>query len=193
MTYFVNKLIQGLIIAGCIFFSLALATRFVGLIVNVEGQSMYPALRDGDRILMLRRAGRGRHNYWFEKFICRGQVALVRPRLPISRKDMPPNVRLLFVKRIVGVGGDTVVASVTSNAAPNRDLKLSLNATGQNVDVNGDEIRHTWHIPPKHVFVRGDNPSSIVDSLTWGPIPYQAIRGIMLIKFPRKYRATANL
>jgi signal peptidase I len=153
---------------------------------------MHPTLRDGDRILMLRRAGRGRQSYWFEKLICRGQVALVRPRLPVSRKEMPPDVRLLYVKRIVGASGDTVVAYVTSSSAPNRELKLSLADTGQTVEVNGDEIRHIWHIPPKHVFVRGDNPSSIADSLNWGPIPYQAVRGIMLLKLPRKYSAAAN-
>ena len=44
----------------------------------------------------------------------------------------------------------------------------------------------TWHIPPKHVFVRGDNTRGSIDSLVWGPIPVRSIQGIVLRKLPRQ-------
>ena len=42
---------------------------------------------------------------------------------------------------------------------------------------DGDDI--VWDVPPGHVFVRGDAPSS-ADSATWGPVPRSAIEGVMV-------------
>jgi len=71
----------------------ALAARKLLIVTTVDGPSMEPALRSGDRVLV-RRTSRPR----------RGQVVLMR--LPI-RPGCPPDPRLLL-KRVVAVAGDHV-------------------------------------------------------------------------------------
>jgi signal peptidase I len=77
----------GLLAAGC-----AVVARRVLILTTVDGVSMAPALRSGDRVLV-RRTRRPR----------RGQVALMRfPQLPSGA----PTGDQLLLKRVVAVAGD---------------------------------------------------------------------------------------
>jgi signal peptidase I len=79
----------GLLAAGC-----AAVARRVLILTTVDGSSMTPDLRSGDRVLV-RRTRRPR----------RGRVALLRyPRLPSGA----PVGEQLLLKRVVAVAGDRV-------------------------------------------------------------------------------------
>lgn len=72
--------------------------------------------------------------------------------------------RSFFVKRIVALPGETF---------------------------DGDVLREqsSWQVPPGHFFVCGDNPVASVDSRNWGPIPFNNLRGrvILLLKNHSSY------
>lgn len=170
-------------VTGCLLLNLALVIRSVMLVVNVEGQSMYPALQDGDKILVFQRSGSGNRPDWFDWFIRRGQITIVSPWFNVSRNYIPPKTRQLFVKRIIGIGDDTIVTSIT-------ELNHKLRA--EHIAAHDDAGNRTWHVPYKHVFVRSDNLPRGHDSLTWGPIPYGAVRGIMIMKLSSQYKASAS-
>ncbi|MDQ7807208.1 S26 family signal peptidase [Amycolatopsis sp. A133] len=79
----------GLLAAGC-----AVVARRTLILTTVDGPSMAPALRSGDRVLV-RRTRRPR----------RGQVALLRfPPLPSGA----PSGHQLLLKRVVAVAGDRI-------------------------------------------------------------------------------------
>ncbi|HEX8600790.1 MAG TPA: signal peptidase I [Chloroflexia bacterium] len=140
-------------------------------VIEVANESMRPAFKHGDRVLVWR--------YWPKRWLRKGQVVLVWPH-----KHAPGNPWALaraerryvpFIKRIVAMEGDTVVTQLT-------DLHQ---------EDQLDEARHhdsagnrTWHIPPDHLFLRGDNRRDSVDSLVWGPVPDWCVMGIVLMKLP---------
>ena len=82
----------GLLAVGCV-----VLARRVLILTTVDGSSMAPALRSGDRVLV-RRTRRPR----------RGQVALLRyPLLPSGA----PTGEQMLLKRVVAVAGDRVPPS----------------------------------------------------------------------------------
>jgi hypothetical protein len=79
-----------------------------------------------------------------------------------------------FIKRIVGLPGDTVCIPIsTLHEFMQILLRSRCNADGNLV----------WTIPANHCFIRGDGLISM-DSLTVGPIPMSAITGITVLKLP---------
>jgi type IV secretory pathway protease TraF len=131
---------------------------------------MYPALRNGDRVLALRK--------WPETWLRRGQIVLVDPWLA----SFPSKTEYLksqkpFIKRIAAVAGETLVTSATDLSSALRPDQLALyNQAGQCV----------WHIPARSIFVLGDNRPAGRDSLTWGPIPSSTVLGVVITKLPRR-------
>lgn len=80
----------------------------------------------------------------------------------------------LFVKRIIGLPGDSLVISADGISANNR------------MPPNPPESNHTQPtmgpvqvtvVPEGHVFVMGDNRKNSWDSRYWGPLPVQNIIG----------------
>ena len=123
------------------------------LLVTVRGESMAPALHEGDRVLVVRR--------WPLR---RGAIVAVRVA---PAPDEPP---WLWVKRAIALEGQQARvprAHLHPDAAPER--------SGGRAD--GDDV--VWDVPAGHVFVRGDAASS-ADSATWGPIPRSAVAGVMV-------------
>jgi signal peptidase I len=127
--------------------------------VKVEGTSMMPGLVDQERIFI-------------NKFVYRFGLA------DISRGDtvvfwFPQDTSKSYIKRVIGVPGDTVEVA------------------GGAVLVNGQQLNEPY-VPeeyrdhssaPKHVlapdeyFVLGDHRSSSNDSRVWGTVPRRYIYG----------------
>lgn len=166
-----NSLIQGLVLFICPLISIlafCLLTRILFFLVSVDGQSMCPALNDGDRVLAFR--------HWPARWLRKGQIVVLRFKptqwYPVHHSDDTK----LFIKRVVGLPGDIVVVTHPWEL-PEPERRANHPAH----DVQGQSI---WHIPPRHCFVRGDSPG--FDSTIAGPVPFRAIRGIFLMKLTRK-------
>ncbi|WAL61368.1 S26 family signal peptidase [Thermocoleostomius sinensis] len=174
--------------------------RFCFTITTVCGDSMSPALEDGDRLLTF--------NLLPHLWLQHGQIVVgelemlnVSPAInhafseyintsePGELDLIPSEAELLgqvdvkvemepesskFIKRIAGLSGDTITISLSSlHAFMQAMLKEQGNAEGNVV----------WQVPDNHCFVRGDS-LVCADSLLVGPIPISAITGIVILKLP---------
>jgi len=127
--------------------------------VKVEGTSMMPSLIDQERIFI-------------NKFVYRFGIS------EISRSDMvvfwfPGDPTKSYIKRVIGVPGDTVEVSdgtVIVNGEP-----LAESYVPQEYRDHISMQRRV--IPQDQFFVLGDHRSSSNDSRTWGMVPRHFIYG----------------
>jgi signal peptidase I len=147
-------------------FALATAIFIVVFVVQpvkVEGTSMQPRLVDQERIFV------NRFIYRFSD-IQRGDVVVFW---------YPRDTAKSFIKRVVGIPGDTV------------EIKHGF------VNVNGERINEPYLkpefqdsesfrkviIPPDHYFVLGDHRNSSNDSRNWGFVPRELIYGKAIFSY----------
>lgn len=127
------------------------------VVITVDGNSMLPALRDRDRVLVLRRRlGRLRAG---------DIVVMERPRPGSGWDGLPPldgrlPGREWYVKRAVALPGDAVPE--TARAAAGAPV-----------------------VPPGALIVIGDNPHSN-DSKQWGFFPADRLLGVVVRSLPRR-------
>jgi signal peptidase I len=125
--------------------------------VTVDGNSMSPALHDGDRVLVTRRRLRR---------VRSGDIVVVeRPRPGSGWRHLPPPEhrvpdRQWYVKRAVALPGEPV---------PNQVRAAAGAAT----------------VPPEALVVIGDNPDSS-DSKQWGFFPADRLLGVVVARLPRQ-------
>ncbi len=136
---------------------------FVAQAFRVQGTSMEPLLADGERIVV-------------NKFVYRFR--------PIERGEVvvfwfPRDPSVSFIKRVVGLPGDTVEI---------RSGRLLVN--GQAVDESylPDSYRDSDQFPPTEIpkgfyFVLGDHRRSSNDSRSWGEVPERYIYGRAVFRF----------
>lgn len=149
-------------------------------LVIVTGNSMVPSLENGERVLAW--------TPFSKRYFRRGRIATLSylvmntfadPRSYFGSCAQMTTLKQrrteLFIKRILGLPGDTVRIPVDQLASYVLDTASLL----ANQD-NGDLV---WQVPDGHVFVRGDGLHSS-DSLTWGPIPIAHLQQIVLCRFP---------
>ena len=127
--------------------------------VKVEGTSMMPALIDQERIFI-------------NKFVYRLGIG------DVQRGDMvvfwfPMDPTKSYIKRVIGVPGDTVAVSNGSVLVNGRQLEEPYVL---------QEYRDSNSMPPFKVqedeyFVLGDHRTSSNDSRSWGPVPRRYIYG----------------
>ena len=127
--------------------------------VKVEGTSMMPTLIDQERIFI-------------NKFVYRFGLA------DIGRGDtvvfwFPRDPTKSYIKRVIGVPGDTVRV---------QDGAVIVNGRALTEPYVPDEYRDHVSMPPTPVppdefFVLGDHRSSSNDSRTWGMVPRRYIYG----------------
>jgi len=147
---------------------LFILARTLLFLVQVEGWSMYPAFHHGERVVSLR--------FWPRHWLHRGQIVVWQ--MPAERQplSMPKSMGgTLYIKRLVGLPGDVVTVDLSEWPEPLQAMQKS---------AYDDQGRRIWHVPTGHCFVKGDSPG--FDSTIAGPIPFHALRGIVLTKLPRK-------
>jgi len=156
----------------------SLRKRLLAEAYAIPGRSMSPTLLDGDHIM-----------------ISKLEIAARRGDLVVY--ETPGQAGTLYVKRVVGVEGDTVTVDADGlfvNGAPARVGTSSTaceSSAGECVllreQLGGVEyvVQQTspaydlgeWLVPAGHVFVLGDNRSESLDSRRVGPITLEAIAG----------------
>jgi len=157
---------------------LALLVRsFVVQAFRIPSGSMLPTLQVGDHILV-------------NKFIYGFQVPLLGTHLLPLRAPQRGEVVVFaypvdpskdFIKRVVGVAGDVVQIRrkhIYINGAPWNDPSAYF-ADGRTAGRGGrprDEYGPVT-VPPKHVFVMGDNRDRSFDSRYWGFVDLDDIKG----------------
>ncbi|GHO93155.1 signal peptidase I [Reticulibacter mediterranei] len=101
------------------------------------------------------------------------QAYLFRPpqRGDVIVFHLPTNTNIDYIRRIIGLPGDTVQIDGTQIKVNNTVLREPY------VSASATPIVNTWKVPPDQYFVLGDNRPSSEDSRYWGPIPKTYIVG----------------
>ena len=151
----IREFIESLLIASVIAFFLIV---FVVQSFVVSGQSMYPTLQNGERLMV-------------NKFIYdfqppeRGDIVIFEPKGDPDRK---------YIKRVIGLPGDKLVIDngvLYINGKRVREDYIKEKMVGDD---------GPYFVPDKHVFVMGDNRLHSTDSRVEravGYVPYDDIVG----------------
>jgi signal peptidase I len=144
------------------------------MVVTISQQSMYPTLVPGDRLLALRR--------WSPDQLHKGQIVILKmDHLEPSLAGPCSSSSTLYIKRIVGVAGETFLTT------PEGEERVHHNDVAPK-----NPEQHLWHIPASSILVRGDNRSHSLDSHVWGPIPVTYVQAVVLVRLKRNSFAHSN-
>jgi signal peptidase I len=121
---------------------------------KVVSASMEPTLQVGDVIFSDADGSRDRYEV----------VCLMNPQVPDEK----------LVKRIIGLPGD-VIRIEDGILYLNGREEYSANITDNKISWPNTKIK----VPEDTVFVLGDNRNNTCDSLDFGPVPYDNIRGVV--------------
>ena len=125
---------------------------------RVDGPSMQPTLHTSEYILVDK----------VEYFLHSPQ------RGDIIVFQAPPNPSEAYVKRVIGVPGDTVTVALDGTITVNG---VQLNEPYVAELAAENTKAQTWHVGPDQYFVLGDNRANSSDSRSWGLVPRHNIIG----------------
>jgi signal peptidase I len=127
--------------------------------VKVEGTSMMPALVDQERIFI-------------NKFVYRfGMGDIERGDMVVFWFPMDPTKS--YIKRVIGVPGDTVEVDNGTVIVNNQRLEESYVLN----EYRDRQSMAPFKVQTDEYFVMGDHRSSSNDSRSWGPVPRKYIYG----------------
>ncbi len=152
--------------------ALALRTFVLGAFV-IPSHSMEETVLEGDYLLVSRVA------YLFAD-VHRGDVVVFS--LPDSLRGAAPDE--LFIKRVIGLPGDTVRLSTTGVYVNHRrfpDPPEAKQPAGPLLGIGATDV--TVVVPDRSYFVLGDNRSNSYDSRYWGCLPDDRIEGAPLLVY----------
>jgi signal peptidase I len=170
----IRELIEGIIVAVLI---ALLITTFVIKMYKIPSRSMVPTLLVGDQLVV-------------NKFIYGIKMPYLRNTIiPITdpqRSDIivfiyPKDRSIEFIKRVIGIGGDTIEI---------KDKNIFINGKlfTDNVGIYTDKIIYPGSlqsrdnfgpvtVPKGSLFVMGDNRDNSVDSRFWGFVDLKDVQG----------------
>lgn len=131
----------------------------------VSGESMDPTLSSGDYLLI------DEVTYRFNEPE-RGDVVVFRA---------PPEPTKFFIKRVIGLPGDTV-------SIKGKIINITNMDNPKGFTLSEDFITHessndiTVKVPADEYFVMGDNRAGSFDSRSWGTLPKENLRGRALLR-----------
>jgi len=136
-----------------------LVIRFAVQNFNIEGTSMEPSLHNQELILV------DKWTYLFR---------------PPARGDVivfvaPPNPSQDYIKRVIGLPGDTITIMNTTVIVDGVTLNESYVSPNNQCNEYAPIINR--HVPPNEYFVLGDNRAGSDDSRHWGFVPRKNIIG----------------
>lgn len=184
MRAFIREIIETTILAMLLFVALQFAVQSF----QVEGVSMHPTLMQGNYLLV--------NKLVYRHITIDGGYAYADPEaLPPSTANIfpfdppkpgevvvfnaPSDISRDFVKRVIGVPGDTVEI---------RRGRVFVNGAMLNEPYIKDEERDDDDMPPFDVpaaafFVLGDNRRASNDSRDWGAVPLENIIGRAWVRY----------
>ncbi|MCX7996763.1 MAG: signal peptidase I [Patescibacteria group bacterium] len=163
--FFVMEILETIVFIGSLFIVLYL---FIVQPNQVKGVSMDYTFASGDYIFT------SKITYKFRDFQ-RGDVIVFRS---------PKNPDIEYIKRIIGLPGDTVTVAAQEVYVNNRKLDEPYIASKTVLWENGftkDGIPYT--IPEGHLYVMGDNRPRSSDSREFGPIPIESVIGQVFYRY----------
>jgi len=139
---------------------------FVVQVTEVRQRSMELTLEQNDRVLV------SKVDYRFGA-PQRGDIIVFNP---------PTDSTIPYVKRVIGLGGETIDL---------RDGKVYVNGRlieyaetrGQRTTPQAATVAYPFAVPEGQVFVLGDNRQSSSDSRTFGSVPVGNIIGKVILRF----------
>lgn len=146
--------ISFLFMAVAVGFAVSLRENFIQ-VFKMEGESMSPTLPGGSRIFVRRDAFRDEDPQ---------RNDLVAFRNPVNRRQT-------WVKRVIGLPGDTIEIKegvVTINGEPREEIA--------SVQIDKTKLA-PFTVPEHHCYVLGDNRAKSRDSRHIGPVPMIALVG----------------
>lgn len=154
----------GAVIIGALLAAILIKT-FLFQAFFIPSESMVPTLKEGDRILVNKLA------YRFGD-VAHGDIVVFHR--PEGVADTGPDE---FVKRVIGLPGDTVEARDGVVFVNDEPVDESYLPTG--VVTNGLPRQV---VPEGRIFVMGDNRGSSQDSRVFGPVPIDTIVGEAFVR-----------
>lgn len=147
-----REIIETILLAAVIWLAVNFATaRYV-----VDGQSMEPNLHTGQFLIVSRLA----YKFGLPQ---RGDIIVF---------DFPGNPADDYVKRVIGLPGDTVTIQAGQIFINGNRLEEPYLPDERMLPTQG-----RWNVPDGSYFVLGDNRAHSSDSRSWGMLPVDAIVG----------------
>ena len=158
-----------------------LIKQFAFQFVRVDGPSMQPNLQNNERVVCLKQAK-----------IHRGSVVV----FDANGVDPQVSVKTEYVKRVIGLPGDTVEAKngnlyVNGKKVDQSYISKSERSSGtgtwtlHSISQENSWVLHNgaYKVPKGEYFVLGDHRSVSNDSRYWGFVPKSKIVGVVKVDF----------
>lgn len=142
-------------------FRLYIAQPFI-----VEGASMDPTFESGDYLIV------DELSYHFKTPV-RGEVIIFK---------YPKDPKKSFIKRVIGLPGETVIISEGRVSIVNSEYPKGFPLEESYIKLTKNDSS-VHHLGPNEYFVLGDNRPSSADSRVWGAVPEKNIIGRPIIRF----------
>lgn len=129
----------------------------------IPSGSMIPTLEPGDRVLVLK--------FWYslpKKAPKRGDIIVFK---------YPVDPKRDFVKRLIGVPGDTVEIKDGRVFVNNREIAEPYVRNPDNFSMEAIQV------PAKKYFCLGDNRANSQDSRFWGFVPEDFVKGPAVLRY----------
>ena len=167
-----------------------LIKQFVFQFVRVDGPSMQPNLQNNERVVCLKQAK-----------IHRGSVVV----FDANGVDPQVSVKTEYVKRVIGLPGDTVEAKngnlyVNGKKVDQSYISKSERSSGtgtwtlHSISQENSWVLHNgaYKVPKGEYFVLGDHRSVSNDSRYWGFVPKSKIVGVVKVGFWNRTQPAKN-
>jgi signal peptidase I len=159
------EIVETLVLTLVIFF---VVQNFVAEPRRVEQESMMNTLLPGQNVLV------DKLTPHFNDYK-RGDIIVFWPPAKFSNDDFP------FIKRVIGIGGDTVEVKDGAVWVNNVRLNEPYVFEGQSTEpLTTDSV---WHVPDGYLFVMGDHRQASQDSRYFGPIARSSVIGRAMLRY----------